>query len=77
MILSLRTNIRMKKEDMNLERVEIDIKEDTMMMIEIIEDIMIEMEEDSEAEVIKMQDIIKKRVIHFTSAICLTIQQKN
>ena len=62
---------------MNLERVEIDIKGDTMMMIEIIEDIMIEMEEDSEAEVIKKQDIIKKRVIHFTSAICRTIQQKN
>lgn len=65
----------MKEEDMKKEKVEIDIR-GVIIMIEIPEE-MIEMEEDSEAEVIKNQDIIKRRVIHFILVICRTTQEKN
>jgi hypothetical protein len=65
----------MKEEDMKKEKAEIDIR-GVIIMIEIPEE-MIGMEEDSEAEVIKNQDIIKRRVIHFILVICRTTQEKN
>ena len=65
----------MKEEDMTRERAEIEIRRGIMIMIEI-EDKMIEME-DSEAEVIKSQDIIKRKVIHFISVIYRTTQPRN
>lgn len=51
----------MKEEDTNQEKVEIDIKIDIMITIEIIEG-MIEMV-DSEAEVIKKQGTLRTRAI--------------
>jgi len=51
----------MKEEDMNQEKVEKGIRTGIMKMIEIIGGVT-EME-DSEAEVIKKQDIIKRKVI--------------
>jgi len=62
----------MKEEDTSQEKVEIDIKIDIMITIEIIEE-MIEMV-DSEVEVIKKQDITKRKAIHSMLVIYLTTQ---
>ena len=64
----------MKEEDTNQEKVEIDIKIDIMITIEIIEG-MIEMV-DSEAEVIKKQDITKRKAILSMLVIYLTTQPR-
>ena len=67
----------MKEEDMNQEKAETDIKTDITKTIEIIGGTteMIETV-DSEAEVIKKQDITKRKAIHSMSVIYRTTQPK-
>jgi hypothetical protein len=62
------------------EKAEIEIQGGTIITIEIIEGIMIEMQEISqviEAEAIKNQDIIKKKAIHYILVIYHMTQMRN
>ena len=58
------------------EKAEIEIQGGTIIMIEIIEGIMIEMQV-TEAEAIKNQDIIKKKAIHYILVIYRMTQMRN
>ena len=58
------------------EKAEIEIQGGTIITIEIIEGIMIEMQV-IEAEAIKNQDIIKKKAIHYILVIYHMTQMRN
>ena len=78
MISLLKSNQHLitKEEDMIQEKAEIEIQGGTIITIEIIEGIMIEMQV-TEAEAIKNQDIIKKKAIHYILVIYRMTQMRN
>jgi hypothetical protein len=78
MISLLKSNQHLitKEEDMIQEKAEIEIQGGTIITIEIIEGIMIEMQV-IEAEAIKNQDIIKKKAIHYILVIYHMTQMRN
>jgi hypothetical protein len=78
MISLLKSNQHLitKEEDMIQEKAEIEIQGGTIITIEIIEGIMIEMQV-IEVEAIKSQDIIKKKAIHYILVIYHMTQMRN